>query len=142
MMILVIIVKKNTSRRGAEGLFGGVFPKRGYICAENFAVINDPRAVVIVENGADAEIKAALCVIADGDGFCAFPDGIRLVTCGVNPKNTVSFTSRSENSITLSLNRAIHTENGVIEPLEYPAKLLRGYSEFDYMAAFAASLFH
>lgn len=140
-MNLVVIVKKNTSRRGAEGLFGGVFPKRGYICAENFAVINEPRAVIIVENGADAEIQAALCVIADGDGFCTFPDGIPLVTCGINQKNTVSFTSHSESGITLSLNRAIHTENGIIEPLEYPAKLLRGYSEFDYMAAFAASLF-
>lgn len=143
LRILVVIVRRKSSRFGAERLFGSVFPKLDYICAEDFAVINDPRAVVIVEDCAEeADVKSALCVIADGDGgFCTFPDGIRLVTCGVNPKNTVSFTSRSENSITLSLNRAIRTENGVTEPFEYPAKLLRGFSEYDYMAAFAASLF-
>lgn len=142
LRILVVIVRRKSSRFGAERLFGSVFPKLDYICAEGFAVINDPRAVVIVEEYAEADVKSALCVIADGDGgFCTFPDGIRLVTCGVNPKNTVSFTSRSENSITLSLNRAIRTENGVTEPLEYPAKLLRGFSEYDYMVAFAASLF-
>lgn len=137
---MLVIVRGKSSRNGAEKLFGSVFPKQNYVCAEDFAVINDPNVVVIVDGGANAEIKSARCVIADGDGFCAFPDGISLVTCGVNPKNTVSFTSRSENSITLSLNRAIHTKNGITEPLEYPARLLRGYSEFDYMAAFAASL--
>lgn len=141
LRFMVFIVGGKSSRKGAETLFGSVFPKLDYISAENFAVVNDPNTAVIVEDGADAEIKAALCVIADGDsGFCAFPDGIPLITCGVNPKNTVSFTSRSENIITLSLNRAIHTKNGITEPLEYPVKYLRGFSEFDYMAAFAASL--
>lgn len=137
----MIIVRGKSSRNGAERLFGSVFPRQDYAVAEDFAVVNDPNAVVIIEDGANAEIKAAHCVIADGGGFCAFPDGIPLVTCGANPKNTVSFTSRSENIITLSLNRAVHTKNGITEPLEYPAKLLRGFSEFEYMAAFAASLF-
>ena len=140
---MVIIVGKNAekSRLKAGKLFGRIFPEQELVIAQNRAVINAPSAAVIVEKNAAAEIKSALGIIADEDGcFRDFPRGVQLITCGVNQKNTVSFTSRSNDKITLSLNRAIHTKNGIAEPLELPTDFLDGLTEFDYMAAFAASL--
>ena len=129
------------SRSKAGKLFGRIFPEEEFVVAQKRAVINSPSAVVIVEKNASAEIKSALGIIADEDGcFGEFPRGVQLITCGVNPKNTVSFTSRSNDKITLSLNRSIRTKNGIVQPLELPADYLDGLSEFDYMAAFAASL--
>ena len=140
---MVIIVGKNAEklRRKSGKLFGRIFPEQELVIAQNRAVINAPSAAVIVEKNAAAEIKSALGIIADEDGcFWDFPRGVQLITCGVNQKNTVSFTSRSNDRITLSLNRAIHTKNGIAEPLELPTDFLDGLTEFDYMAAFAASL--
>ena len=140
---MVIIVGENAekSRCKADKLFGGIFPEREIVVTENRAVINAPSAVVIVEKNASAEIKAAFGIIADEDGcFRDFPRGVQLITCGINPKNTVSFTSLSNDKITLSLNRSIRTKNGIAQPLELPEDLVDGLSEFDYMAAFAASL--
>ena len=139
----MIIIANNAekSRCKAEKLFGQVFPGQEFVIAQNHAVINAPSAAVIVENLAVAKIKSALGIIADEDGcFGGFPRGVQLITCGVNPKNTVSFTSRSNDKITLSLNRAIRSKNGIAEPLELPADFLNGLTEFDYMSAFAASL--
>lgn len=140
---MVIIVGENAekSRCKAEKLFGGIFPEREIVVTESRAVINAPSAAVIVEKNASAEIKAALGIIADEYGcFRDFPRGVQLITCGINPKNTVSFTSLSNDKITLSLNRSIRTKNGIAQPLELPEDLVDGLSEFDYMAAFAASL--
>lgn len=140
---MVIIVGENSekSRCKAEKLFGGIFPEREIVVTEKCAVINAPSGVVILEKNAAVEIKAALGIIADEDGcFGEFPRGVQLITCGINPKNTVSFTSRSNDKITLSLNRSIRTKNGIAQPLELPADLVDGLTEFDYMAAFAASL--
>ena len=140
---MVIIVGKDAekSRCKAEKLFGQIFPEQDFVVAQKRAVINAPSAVVIVESSATADIKAALGIIADEDGcFGNFPRGVQLITCGVNPKNTVSFTSLSADKITLSLNRAIRAKNGIAEPLELPADVVDGLNEFDYMSAFAASL--
>ena len=140
---MVIIVGENAekSRCKAEKLFGGIFPEREIVVTEKLAVINAPSGVVILEKNAAVEIKAALGIIADEDGcFGEFPRGVQLITCGINPKNTVSFTSRSNDKITLSLNRSIRTKSGIAQPLELPADLVDGLTEFDYMAAFAASL--
>ena len=140
---MVIIVGKNSerSRLKAGKLSGRIFPEQELVVVQNRAVINAPNAAVIVEKNASAEIEAALGIIADEDGcFGEFPRGVQLITCGVNPKNTVSFTSRSNDKITLSLNRAIRSRNGIAEPLELPADFVDGLDEFDYMAAFAVSL--
>ncbi len=140
-MVIIVGKKAEKSRLKAEKLFGRIFPEQELVVALNHAVINAPSAAVIVEKNACAEIKSALGIIADEDGcFRDFPRGVQLITCGVNPKNTVSFTSRSNDKITLSLNRAIHTKNGIAEPFELPTDFLDGLTEFDYMAAFAASL--
>lgn len=140
---MVIIVGENAEilRFKARKLFGGIFPERELVLAENRSAINAPSAAVILEKNASAEIEAALGIIADEDGcFGELPRGVQLITCGINPKNTVSFTSRSNDKITLSLNRSIRTKSGIAQPLELPADLVEGLTEFDYMAAFAASL--
>ena len=139
---MIIVGKKaEKSRLKEEKLFGRIFPEEEFVVAQKRAVINSASAVVIVEKNASAEIKSALGIIADEDGcFGEFPRGVQVVTCGGSPKNTVSFTSRSNDKITLSLNRAIRSRNGIAEPLELPADFVDGLDEFDYMAAFAVSL--
>lgn len=109
--------------------------------AENRVLINCPETVVILGVGARAEIRAALGVIVNGDEPSEnLPRGVQLITCGVSPKNTVSITSRTPEKITLSLNRSIRTQSGIIEPLEQPEILNERLSEYEQMAAFAAEL--
>ena len=95
-MVIIVGKKAGKSRLKTEKLFGRIFPEQELVVALNHAVINAPSAAVIVEKNACAEIKSALGIIADEDGcFRDFPRGVQLITSGVNPKNTVSFTSRS-----------------------------------------------
>lgn len=122
-------------------LFGKIFPENDYITAENHTEINSADAVVIVDKTADVKITAALAIIVEGDDhFHDFQRGIQLITCGSGHKNTVSITSRTDDKIAVSLNRAIRSKNGIIEPLELPVDFIGGFSEYDYMSAFAASL--
>lgn len=105
------------------------------------ALIDCPEAVVILVAGAEAEIRAALGVIVNGDEPSDnLPRGVQLITCGVSPKNTVSITSRTPEKITLSLNRSIRAKNGSVEPLEQPEPLDERLSEYEQMALFAAEL--
>ena len=47
--------------------------------------------------------------------------GVRTVTCGLCPTSTISFSSETEERLTVSLNRSITALSGkVIEPLEIP----------------------
>lgn len=105
------------------------------------AVIDCADAVVIIGRSGTADIHSALGVIVDGERFSGeLPKGVQLITCGVSPKNTVSVTSRSDDKITLSLNRTIRTSRGITEPLEQPFDTMPGDDEYDMMAAFAARL--
>ena len=92
---------------------------------------------------AQAEIRAALGVIVDGDEPAAdHPRSVQLISCGVSAKNTVSVTSRTPEVLTLSLNRSMRGKKGVCEPFELPIRLAEtnvpDVSEYDRMAAFAA----
>lgn len=109
--------------------------------ADGNTEIDCENAAVIVGRNASVNIKNALGVIVDGENFSGrIPHGIQLITCGISPKNTVSVTSRTDDKITLSLNRAIHTADGVCEPLEQPVSVSGALNEYDVMAAFAARL--
>ncbi len=132
---MVIVVGKHAFCDRFEELF-----PEGFVAAENRVVINAPQSVVIAQNDAEADVRAALAVVVDDDSVRNFPRGIQLITCGISPKNTISVTSRADDKITLSLNRALHGKNGLIEPLEQPVERICGFSEYDYMAAFAAEL--
>lgn len=105
------------------------------------AEIDCDEAVVIVGRDGEARVRSALGVIVDGERFSGrLPRGIQLITCGISPKNTVCVTSRTDEKITLSLNRTIRTKNGVCEPLEQPVNAVADDDEYDIMAAFAARL--
>lgn len=120
-----------------DGLPDGV----SLIKADGCSLIDCADAAVILGAGARAEIRSALGVIADGDEPADdLPRGVQLITCGVSPKNTVSITSRTPEKITLSLNRSIRTQSGVIEPLELPVPVNVSLSEYELMASFAAAL--
>ncbi len=49
--------------------------------------------------------------------------GIRAITCGTSGTSTVSFSSETEDTLVISLNRSITALSGkIIQPLEIPAK--------------------
>lgn len=132
-MGLIVIVGKCRAEALPEGV--------SVIKADSSGLIDCADAAVILGTGARAEIRSALGVIADGDDPADdLPRGVQLITCGVSPKNTVSITSRTPEKITLSLNRSIRTQSGVIEPLEQPVPANDSLSEYELMASFAASL--
>lgn len=121
----------------AEKLLSG-YP---FIKTSGFAAVNNENAVVILGKNARCEMLSAQSVIVNGDEpFDALPRNVRVISCGVSPKNTVSVTSRTPEKLTLSLNRSLRTENGVCEPFELPVDVLEDVSEYDVMAAFAAKL--
>lgn len=132
--MLIIIGETN-----AAGLFGKIFPETELIHTWNSIEINAPNAVVIAKNGAP-EVTNALGVIVGENAEHSVKRGVQLIVCGNSPKNTVCITSRTADKITLALNRALKTKNGVCEPLEIPLSFLDGFNEFDYMAAFAAAV--
>ena len=132
--MLIIIGETKVSE-----LFGKIFPERGYVAVKGAALINDENAVVISRNG-KAEVIKARGVIVEENAKMSTARGVQVITCGNNPKNAVSITSRTNDKITLSLNRAVKTGKGICEPLEDPFDMIEGFSEFDYMSAFAVSL--
>ncbi len=133
-MNLVCIVGESSSDKQLRGL--------PLVKAADRADIDCENAAVIVGKSARLNVKKALGVIVDGESFRGkVTRGIQLITCGISPKNTVSVTSRTDDKITLSLNRSIRTADGVCEPLEQPIPLTENIrDEYDIMAAFAARL--
>ena len=124
------------------GLFGDVFPACGLISAEGEVTIDAADcAVILCKSSPKINIKNALGVIFNGDTPPEnLPDGVQLISVGIGAKNTVSISSRAADSITLSLNRTIHTESGVCEPLELPVPASENADIYGYMSAFAATL--
>ncbi len=111
------------------------------IKARDNAEIDCKDAVVIIGGNGIADVRCALSVIVDGERFSGeLPKGVQLITCGISPKNTVSVTSRSDDKITLSLNRTIRAKSGIVEPLEQPFDAVPPDEEYALMAAFAARL--
>ncbi len=120
-------------------LLGTAFPKVPFIAGCGKSVISAPDCIAVLSGCSEIEIKSALAVIFPSDApFFGLPEGIQLISCGAGDKNAVSFSSRTAESITLSLNRAVRTVSGICEPLEYPVRMPVPMAEFDYMAAFAA----
>ena len=125
------------------GLLGGIFPCRQVIYADRINGITAEDCILIIGEGAQlfGDISVAAAVLDSDSGVSALSlRGTPVITCGMSGKNTISITSRTEDSLTLSLNRTITAENGIYEPLELPVKLIQGARDFDYMAAFALSL--
>lgn len=128
-----------------DGLFGGVFPACGLISANSADAVKTVDAadcaVILCGGSEKINIKNALGVIFNGDTPPEnLPDGVQLISVGIGAKNTVSISSRAADSITLSLNRTIRTENGVCEPLELPVPAGENADIYGYMSAFAATL--
>lgn len=127
-------------------LGSGEFPSElPVIAAGSVQVIDCPECAVIVTDGAEIPtIRRAAGVMINGDNGGSFPaerlSGVQLITCGRCGKNTVSITSDSGDSVTLALNRAVTTLNGICEPMEYPVKRRNDTPEYLLMAEFAAAV--
>lgn len=61
--------------------------------------------------------------------------GAAVITCGKGRKNTVSFTSRSDDGAVVAINRSLVSLSGrIIEPLEIPVSFDGDYGLYDIMA--------
>lgn len=127
-----------------SGLMSGeMFPRCEVVRAHYITEISAQQSVVVAGEGAQLpEGLSALAVIVDADSDIDLSalHGNAVITCGISGRNTVSVTSKTSDSITLSLNRAIHTLCGLCEPMELPMPLCEGCSDFEHMAAFAATV--
>lgn len=127
----------------SELLSGEVFPRCEVVRAQHITEISARQSVVVAGEGAQLpeglDVHAVI-VDADADIDLYALRGNAVITCGISGRNTVSVTSRTSDSITVSLNRAIHTLGGLCEPMELPLPLIERHSDFDYMAAFAAAV--
>ncbi len=125
-------------------LDGGVFPICDVVTMNSLGCLKAEDSVLVIGRKpqlSGGEISAFSVVVNADEQFgrealC----GQSVISCGMSGRNTVSVTSKTVDSITLSLNRAITTMKGLCEPLELPVKRVGGCSDYDYMAAFAVSL--
>ncbi len=63
-------------------------------------------------------------------------DNISVVTCGLNAKNTVTFSSIDNNSFVVAVQRTLTDLFGKeIEPTEYTVKIKRKYNDFSIMVS-------
>lgn len=66
-----------------------------------------------------------------------------VISCGMNPKNTLTVSSLSGNNVLLSLQRTVTTLFGTdTEPCEMNIKLSKTYTPFSIMASAALLLIH
>lgn len=64
-------------------------------------------------------------------------NNLNVICCGMNSKNTVTFSSIKNNILLISLQRnIININNNEIEPCEYKIKLKRNYHKFSILASF------
>lgn len=64
-------------------------------------------------------------------------NNLNVICCGMNSKNTVTFSSIKNNIIIIALQRCIKSiNNNKIEPCEYKIKLTRKYQKFSILASF------
>lgn len=113
--------------------------------AENAGAVDFPECVVVMGEGAELpQIIRAAGVVINGDSGGCFPverlNGVQLITCGRCGKNTVSITSDSGEVLTVALNRAVRTLNGICEPMEIPVVRCDGATDQSCMAGFAAAV--
>jgi hypothetical protein len=67
--------------------------------------------------------------------------GKNVITCGVGKRDTVSYTSLTDNGIVVSLNREISAFSGKkISPLEFPEKRHGNFIVYDELAVIALRL--
>lgn len=129
----------------SELLSGDPFVRCEVICADSLTELLAQRSVVIAGEGAvlpEGLTAFAVVVDTDADIDLSVLRGNSVITCGIGGRNTVSVTSKTADSITLSLNRAIHTLRGLCEPMELPVPITDGCTDFDHMAAFAVAVIY
>ncbi len=140
-VILSVII---SGESGAAEYFGGDgFAAVEVIAACGIGLLMASGSVLIIGKGGmlpeDISVFAAI-IDADSGISAEGLKGTAVISCGMSGRNTVSMTSRTNEYMTLSLNRSIMTLAGICEPFEYPVRLQPDTSDYDCMAAFAAAI--
>lgn len=66
-----------------------------------------------------------------------------VITCGINNKNTITFSSISPNTLFATLQRSIYDINGnLLEPCELKIKLTENFSSFSVICSVIILLYH
>ncbi len=161
---MVIIFSSRKSEKENEIIeiltkFGGdyISDKKVYSSNGKFTVISEYKnaeidikngiAIIIDESDRFSDLKLGngiigICESTNKSALCIFEKSkTPIISCGNNPKNTITFSSINNDSILLSLQRTITGINSdKTEPCEISIKLSQKYHPFSVMASAAVLL--
>ena len=103
--------------------------------------------IIILDNAKDFADKSingmvGICEDCNKNAIDIFSkNNMPVITCGMNVKNTVTFSSINDNSLIVSLQRVITDSKGKeIEPTEFKLILTKDYNIFSVMASVSVLL--
>ena len=74
-------------------------------------------------------------------GICEDNNGVSVISCGMNSKNTITLSSLGNNQLFATLQRSVTDNSGSdVEPAEFKIKLKNQYQPFSVMASVAVLL--
>lgn len=110
-----------TEKLNLADIDGAIVILKGGFVPQNIKLNN---SAVIIASAENSDQLAALSNL-----------GSSVITCGKGRKNTVSFTSRSDDGAVIAVNRRLVSLSGrTIEPLEIPVSFDGDYGLYDIMA--------
>ncbi len=113
------------------------------ILSDTLEEINSADTVLMLTKNADLSklkhISDKVAVIVDSENnlhtsyLSKFK--INAVTCGLHSKDTVTFSSKTEDMVVVSLQRSLKAvDNAVIEPMEIPCKIKGEYDDYSILS--------
>lgn len=121
----VLLLDKVDGFGGSNSL--AIIPEKA-VLPQDFGL--PPETAVIVSSGEYQQLRQ----------LAALP--VRVITCGLGLRDTVTFSSRQEKSGVISLLRALEgVDRNVIEPLDIPFQISDRVPDYPVLAAAAARLY-
>lgn len=163
MVILFSDRKSKTEKEIIE-----ILTNSGATYISDKAVVSGEKAITIISEykKSDIRLKKGIAILLDSSnrfveqkftkeiiGICEdtnetalsifSKNPVAVISCGMSNKNTVTISSKTGNSVLITLQRAINSIYGeTIEPAEYKIKLRKKYNEFSVMASVTVLLLY
>lgn len=161
-MVILFSGRKSTVEKEIIGILRGC--GANYISDSTVAANDGCFTIVSEYKKTDLKLKSGIAVFIDDTNRFdnqMFPDGIigicedtnlkaleifksgniPVISCGMNAKNTITFSSLNSNSVLASLQRSLIDRAGnSVEPGEFKIRLTKAYTPFAVMASAAVLL--
>ena len=156
-MVIIFSGRKNEKEKEIIEILtkhGGdyISDKEVYSSSGKFTVISEYKkaeinikkgiAIIIDESDRFSDLNLGngiigICESTNKSALCVFEKNkIPIISCGNNPKNTITFSSLNDDNILLSLQRTVRGINSAkTEPCELNIKLSKKYQPFSVMAS-------